>query len=254
MIILLSPAKTIDTKPQTQIKKHTMPVLLERAEIIADIMKGFSTNRLMELMNISKSLASTNVERYREWTPEFTTENAKQAILTFTGEVFKSMNTKTFEQADFLYAQKSIRILSGLYGVLRPLDLIMPYRLEMGIHLANPAGSNLYAYWREVVTKSINNDLEETQSQALINLASDEYFKVIDTKLVTKPIITPTFLEYTGSKPRIVAIYAKKARGLMSAFAIKNNITNPEELKHFDKNRYNYSEEFSNGNTWAFVR
>ena len=163
-----------------------MPVLLERAEIIADIMKGFSTNRLMELMSISKSLASTNVERYREWTPEFTTENAKQAILTFTGEVFKSMNTKTFEQEDFMYAQKSIRILSGLYGVLRPLDLIMPYRLEMGIHLANPAGSNLYAYWREVVTKSINNDLEETQSQALINLASDEYFKVIDTKLVTK--------------------------------------------------------------------
>jgi len=254
MIVLLSPAKNIDSKKQSKTEIYTIPNLLERAIIIADIMNGFAPSRLAELMKISKTLAFKNHDRFEKWEVPFTPENAKQAILTFSGEVYRGLNAGTFSPQQFNFAQNTIRILSGLYGVLRPLDLIMPYRLEMGTALSNPSGNNLYTFWKDTVTNCINDDLKKTKSLALINLASEEYFKVIDKSKITKPIITPVFMEASTPKPRVVAIHAKNARGRMAAFIIKNNLYEPEEIKLFDKDRYNFSTELSKGNVWVFIR
>lgn len=254
MIILLSPAKTIDMKKQDKLVHFTQCRMLERTEILSDILKGLTPSRLSELMDIKSALARKTAEYYLNFEMPFNEENAKQAILAFSGEVYRGLQAKSFTQQEFKFAQKSIRILSGLYGVIRPFDLIMPYRLEMSTPLVNPAGKNLYLFWREIITNCIIDDLEQSKSQALINLASEEYFKVIDVSKITKPIITPTFLEYNEGNPKIISVYAKKARGFMSAFIVKNSITNPEELKLFSKERYSFSNEFSDGNTWAFIR
>jgi uncharacterized protein len=253
MIFIISPAKSLDMKPQ-QIAECSLPSFLEKSAELAKIMKGYTPTQIADLMGISSSLARTNAERYLNWNLPFTKENAKQAIFAFSGEVYRGLNIKSFSDIELQRAQQKLRILSGLYGVLRPLDLIQPYRLEMGTRLSNPAGTNLYAYWTETITDILNQDVSLQPDKTLINLASEEYSKAVNFKKINGNVISPVFLESKNGKPRIIAVYAKKARGLMCAFALKNDIQDPEDLKTFDYEGYEFSEQYSSSGSWAFIR
>lgn len=254
MIYIISPAKSLNMKAVLHVTEYTTPSFLEKSETLAQIMKGYTPSQLADLMSISSNLARTNTERYLNWNLPFTKENAKQAIFAFSGEVYRGLNINSFSDLELQRAQQQLRILSGLYGVLRPLDLIQPYRLEMGIRLSNPAGTNLYAYWTETITNFLNTEIDTQSDKTLINLASEEYSKAVNFKKIKGTVISPVFLESKNGKPRIVAVYAKKARGLMCAFALKNNIQDPEDLKTFDYEGYEFSEQYSTSNSWAFIR
>ncbi|HEX7636725.1 MAG TPA: peroxide stress protein YaaA [Noviherbaspirillum sp.] len=254
MLIALSPAKTLDydTPPTTDI--HTLPdFIAHSAELIATL-KQLSPAQIGSLMQISDALAVLNVGRYASWSPKFTTENAKQAILAFNGDVYEGLDAPSLSAAQFDYAQSHIRILSGLYGVLRPLDLMQPYRLEMGTRLANPRGKDLYAFWGELVTDALNQALAAQKSKALVNLASEEYFKVVKPKRLNAPVITPVFEDWKGGKYKVISFYAKRARGLMARYAAVNRITQPEKLKAFDAEGYAFDAAGSSEHCWLFRR
>jgi cytoplasmic iron level regulating protein YaaA (DUF328/UPF0246 family) len=254
MLIVLSPAKTLDydTPPTTDI--HSQPDFLKHSVELIDTLRTLSPAQVASLMGVSDALAALNVGRYASWSPRFTPGNAKQAVLAFNGDVYEGLDAAALSKKQLDYAQSHIRILSGLYGVLRPLDLMQPYRLEMGTRLANPRGKDLYAFWGDRVTDALNRILAEQKSKFLINLASEEYFKVVKPKLLNAPVITPVFEDWKNGRYKIISFYAKRARGLMARYAAVNGIRQAEKLKTFDSEGYAFDKQESTGQYWLFRR
>ncbi len=254
MLITLSPAKTLDYESPLATHKFTQPELLTESEQLIKVCRKLAPADIASLMKISDKLAGLNAARFGEWQTNFTPENARQAILAFKGDVYTGMQAETFSVADFDFAQKHLRILSGLYGLLRPLDLMQPYRLEMGIRLKNTRGKDLYEFWGDIITNQLNQSLAEQGDQILVNLASDEYFKSINNKKLDGTIIKPVFLDEKNGKYKVISFYAKKARGLMSRFIIQNKLTKTEQLSDFNLEGYQFDESQSKGNELVFTR
>lgn len=258
MHLIISPAKTLDFSTPALTAQYSTPLFLSDSQVLIDTLKQLSPSAIATLMKLSDKLAALNAARFGSWQPPFTPENAKQAVLAFQGDVYTGLAADQFSEQDFTYAQQKLHILSGLYGLLKPLDLIQPYRLEMGTALNNPKGKNLYQFWSTQLTEHLNECLEKDQKDnsesVLINLASNEYWKSIQAKQVQARIITPEFKDWKNGQYKIISFYAKKARGLMSAFIIKNRITEPEELKRFNCEGYYFSPEQSKGDQWCFLR
>jgi cytoplasmic iron level regulating protein YaaA (DUF328/UPF0246 family) len=240
MLIVLSPAKSLDYKTPAQVKSPTLPeFVLESAKLIADLRK-LSPLEVSNLMGLSDQLAALNVGRYRDWSKKFTEENSKPAIYAFNGDVYDGFDVKTLNAKALDFAQDHLRILSGLYGALRPLDLMQAYRLEMGTSFKNPRGKDLYAFWGERVTDSLKKILEKQKKPVLLNLASEEYFKVLQPKNMDCQVISPVFQDGKDGKYKIISFYAKRARGLMARYVVENQITDPADLKDFNLDGYKY--------------
>lgn len=240
MLIVLSPAKSLDYKTPAKVKSPTLPEFVtESAKLIADL-KKLSPQELADLMGLSDQLAALNVGRYRDWSKKFTEENSKPAIYAFDGDVYDGFDVKSLSSKGVEFAQEHIRILSGLYGSLRPLDLMQPYRLEMGTAFKNSRGRDLYAFWGEQVTDSLKKILEKQKRPALLNLASEEYFKVLQARKFDCPVIAPVFQDEKDGKYKIISFYAKRARGLMARYVVDNRITDPADLKGFNLDGYKY--------------
>ena len=254
MLLLLSPSKTIDTSHTTSSSSSSIPRFISEAELIVDELRKLNTNYLAKLMKISPKLSELNYDRYQHWNKDHNLSNSKQAILSFKGEVFTGLDAASFSDEDLSYSQAHLIILSGLYGTLRPLDLIQPYRLEISTKLSVGASSDLYSYWRSQIIRSINNELKEHSNKTIINLASLEYFKAIDQQKLKANVITPVFKDFKDGNYKIISIYAKKARGLMTQYIIKNKIDNVEELKLFEQGGYFYNENLSNTKELIFTR
>jgi cytoplasmic iron level regulating protein YaaA (DUF328/UPF0246 family) len=254
MLIVISPAKTLDYETPPVTKRHTKPAMLKQSQLLIDNLRNYSALDLAELMKLSMKLAQLNFDRYHDWQTPFTTKNAKQAALAMKGDVYTGLDAESLNEEDFQYAQAHLRILSGLYGVLKPLDLMQPYRLEMGTKLPNQAGKDLYAFWGESITQAINKALKAQGDDVLINLASNEYYKSIKPKLIKGRIITPQFKEKKNGSYRMIGVFAKRARGLMSRYIIENQLTDPEEIKKFKTDGYRFSKQQSKDDQWVFVR
>ncbi|XID75694.1 peroxide stress protein YaaA [Alkanindiges sp. WGS2144] len=254
MLILISPAKTLDFESPLSTTEHTQPQLLDKSQQLVDVCRQLSSDDLSELMNISPKLAELNNQRFCNWQPIFNLENARQAILAFKGDVYAGLQAQDFTEADFEFAQKHLRMLSGLYGLLRPLDLMQPYRLEMGTKLNNPAGKDLYSFWGETITDHVNQALAAQGDEIIVNLASDEYFKAIKLNQLQGRMVKPVFLDEKNGQFKVISFYAKKARGLMSRYIIKNKLTQVEQLKQFDLEGYAYSSEHSTEDELVFLR
>lgn len=254
MLLVISPAKSLNYEAPTHDIDHTMPDFMVQSTELVNELKKYSPSELSILMNISDKLAQLNVARYQAWSPRNTKLNAKQALLVFTGDVYIGLNTATLNKEDLTFSQTHIRILSGLYGLLRPLDLIQAYRLEMGIKLSNPKGKNLYQFWDSIITKKLNEEFALQKSHTLINLASNEYFKSIQPKKLNADIIQPVFKDFKNGQYKIISFYAKKARGLMCRYIIDNKIKTAEPLKGFNYDGYNYNANMSSEKQWVFIR
>ena len=254
MLILISPAKTLDYQSPLATQRYTQPALLDQAQTLIKTARKLSDAQIASLMSISDKLASLNATRFHDWQPNFTPENARQAILAFKGDVYTGLQAETFSDEDFSFAQAHLRMLSGLYGVLRPLDLMQPYRLEMGTKLENPCGKNLYEFWGDTIAKTLNDALAGQGDDIVINLASDEYGKAGDLKTLRARVIKPVFLDEKNGVYKVISFYAKKARGLMSRFIIENRLTNAEQLQRFDSEGYRYDAAASDDNTLVFKR
>lgn len=254
MIIVISPAKTLYEQAPVRFDKFTQAEFLPDAEKIIGVLKKKKPAQIAQLMDISPKLAELNFKRYQEWSLPFTPENAWQAVLMFNGDVYQGLKAETFSEADFEVAQKQLRILSGVYGLLKPLDLIQPYRLEMGTTLAVARKKNLYEFWKTKITTKLNEELAESGQKVLVNLASNEYFSTVDAKKLKGRIITPAFKENKGGQYQMVSFFAKKARGLMSRFIIQNRLSDPEDLKAFDVEGYYFNNQLSNNDNWVFTR
>lgn len=254
MLSVISPAKTLDFETPSTTDKVTQPDFLDHSKPLIEILRDYSPQQLSDLMGISDKLAGLNAARFADWQPPFTLDNAKPAVQAFQGDVYTGLEANTFSDDDNLFAQHHLRILSGLYGLLRPLDLIQAYRLEMGTKLPNDAGKDLYAYWKPTLTQALNSAIEESGSNVLVNLASNEYFKAIDTKKLGARIITPVFKDEKNGSFKIISFYAKKARGLMSAWIIQQQINDPEQLTAFDVAGYRFDPAASQGDTLVFTR
>ncbi len=252
----MSPAKSLDYSSPLPTSKHSEPRLLAAAESLVDVMRTKSPDDLQALMGISPKLAELNVERFEDWSVPFTTDNARPAVLAFDGDVYQGLDAYSFDARDFTEAQKVLRILSGLYGVLRPLDLMQPYRLEMGTALATDRGNGLYAYWGDAITDCLNQDLSESPgADVLINLASIEYFTAVKPDRLEGQIIAPVFLDAKGdNKPKVISFWAKRARGAMARWIITNRIRSVKRLRDFDSDGYRYDPERSSANAPTFVR
>ncbi len=254
MLIVISPAKRLNLEPQKQTKNHTLPDFLDQSQTLVERLRKFSRPQLASLMGISDNLADENYERYIDWHTPFTPDNAKPALLKFDGDVYTSLEAETFKKREFDFAQKHLRILSGLYGSLRPLDLIQAYRLEMGTKLSGRGWNNLYDFWGAQIAESLNDAFPPRESRCLVNLASNEYFKAVDKKVLDGEVITPAFKEEKSGKLRVVSVFAKKARGLMTGFLIRNRITDPEHIKTFNLDGYRYNPRESTERNWVFSR
>lgn len=253
MLVVISPAKSLDFDSKPVTERHSQPEFLKESRQLNQELKKLSPGELSELMSISDKLGELNFGRNQQWKTPFNLNNAKQAVLAFTGDVYQGLEAEKFSEKEFDVAQEMIRILSGLYGVLKPLDLIQPYRLEMGTRFGVNGAGNLYEFWRDNVTKAINNDLKKSGGP-LINLASNEYFKAIDQKKIDVEIITPAFKDLKNGQYKMISFYAKKARGLMSRFIVVNKITDPEDLKAFDLDGYYFNNDLSKDKNWVFTR
>ncbi|WP_140919497.1 peroxide stress protein YaaA [Limnobaculum xujianqingii] len=254
MLITISPAKTLDYTSPLVTERYTQPEMLDQSKILIKACRKLTPAQIASLMSISDKLAGLNAARFSEWQPDFTPENARPALLAFKGDVYTGLHVDDFNDADFDFAQQHLRMLSGLYGVLRPLDLMQAYRLEMGTKLENQRGKDLYEFWGKRVTDKLNQALKDQGDDILVNLASDEYFKSVQTKSLDGTIIKPVFLDQKSGKYKIISFYAKKARGLMSRFIIKNRLTRPEQLVDFDLEGYQFDESASQGNELVFKR
>lgn len=240
-----------DTVPQ---QKFTLPEYLENTKQLAAILKKKSPLELSKLMKINPELAQLNFERFQQWKLPFDEKNAIAAVYSYTGEVFRGLEATSFRDEDISFAQAHLRILSGFYGILRPLDLIQPYRLEIALGISAGKAKNLYDFWKPLITDALNKALEAQKDDVLINLASQEYFKSIDRKTLRARVITPIFKEYKNGKAVIVTMYAKKARGMMTRFIIQNRLKKPDELKLFDEEGYYYTPDLSNDREMIFTR
>jgi len=253
MIIVISPSKTLDFS-ETPFHTHTQPRQLEQSQELIETSKQLSPEDLASLMKISEKLSLLNWQRYQDFQQPFSLNNAKQALLAFKGDVYGGIDSDNYTKEDFSFAQKHLRILSGLYGALRPLDLIQPYRLEMGTRLQNKQGKNLYQFWGSQVTELLNQDLNDDPTPLLINLASNEYFKVIKPKVLDAKILTLSFKENKAGIYKVIGIHAKRARGLMTNFIIKNRIIEAEQIKAFNIEKYAFNDSLSAENEWVFSR
>ncbi|MCP3906689.1 MAG: peroxide stress protein YaaA [Oceanicoccus sp.] len=254
MLMVISPAKTLDFETPAKTKVSTQPDFLDQSQLLIDQLRELSPSDISGLMSISDKLGNLNFDRFLNWHTPFDVDNAKQAVLAFKGDVYTGLDAESFNGKDFKFAQKHLRILSGLYGLLRPLDYIQPYRLEMGTKFANEGGDNLYQFWGEQITDAMNAQLKKANSEVLLNLASNEYFKSIQQKNINADIITPVFKDLKNGKYKIISFYAKKARGLMSAYVIKNQLTDVEDIKQFDTDGYRYNAAMSSAREWVFTR
>ena len=256
MLTLLSPAKSLDYESPLPTAKHTQPRMLDRAEELIDVMRGKSIPELRELMDISEDLATLNAERYQEFETPFTPENARPAVLAFDGDVYRGLDAGSFGERDFTEANKTVRILSGLYGVLRPLDLMQPYRLEMGTRLATDRGDTLYDYWGSSITELLNDDLAESPGpKGVVDLASNEYFSAVDTELLDGRVVSPRFLdEAKDGSFRVIAYWAKVARGTMAGWIVRERVRTWTALTEFSLDGYEYDEERSTPDEPTFVR
>jgi len=254
MLIVVSPSKSLDFDSKSPYEIHSQPALIQESERLMKIMKKKSPKKLMDLMSISESLGQLNFERNQVWETPFTQQNAKQAVFAFTGDVYAGLDALTLEESQIDFTQNTLRILSGLYGILRPLDLIQPYRLEMGTSLKTTRGTNLYKFWGDRVTNKLNEDLEKTNSKVLLNLASNEYYKVLNPKKVNAEIITPSFLDFHNGDFKMISFFAKKARGLMSRYVIDQQINSVENLMGFNYKGYQYNAALSKELKPVFTR
>lgn len=256
MLIVVSPAKSLDYESPLPTKKFSEPLLLERSAELVEVMAGKSPADLQRLMGISAGLAETNFERFQDWERPFTPDNARPAVLAFQGDVYLGMDAAaTFDGRDYNHAQKVLRILSGLYGVLRPLDLMQPYRLEMGTKLANGHGRDLYAFWGDTITEYLNEAMEASPgTSALVNLASNEYFGAVRPDRLDAPVVTPVFLDEKNGDYKVISFFAKRARGAMAGWMIRERITTRKGLAGFDGLGYRYDPERSSADRPVYVR
>jgi uncharacterized protein len=254
MIIILSPSKTMDFKAYTQSIKPTQPLFLSKAASLVSLVRQMDTEDIRRMMTVSGQLAIQTKARFAEWVPEHTAENAKPSIFAFSGDVYEGLGASNFSIADLEFAQKHLVILSGLYGLLRPLDLMMAYRMELGFRWETEQFINLYDYWKHEVNQAFRNALSQSGNKTVINLASQEYSKILDLKSSDIHVITPTFLELREDKLQMVSLFAKRGRGKMAAYIIRNKIQNPEHLKDFNEGNYGYLDEESNNEKLVFAR
>lgn len=254
MLFVVSPAKNLDYQSAAPTTEYSVPELLDDAEQLVNICKQLSPQELGSLMKISDKLAGLNAARFTEWQRPFTPENAKQAMFAFNGDVYTGLNANTLSAAAITYSQTHMRILSGLYGVLKPLDLMQPYRLEMGTRLANEAGKNLYEFWADRVTNKLNEALSESSSEVLVNLASNEYFKSVNPKKLATPIVMPVFKDTKNGQLKIISFYAKKARGMMARYILETKPTTVKELTLFNTAGYTFDANASSAKELVFCR
>jgi uncharacterized protein len=254
MLFLLSPAKALDYETPPSTPTHTQPLFVKQASELIDVLRDKSMQDIAELMSLSDPLAGLNVARYQAWKPKFTPQNAKQAVLAFNGDVYEGLDAKTLQDKDLAWAQDHVCILSGLYGVLRPLDLMQPYRLEMGTKLATDKGKNLYQFWGAQIAQYLNQRAAEQGESVIINLASEEYFKSVDRKALQPRVVVCVFEELKAGKYKVVSFMAKRARGLMVRYAVEHRATTPEALQGFDTEGYAYVPAASEPDRLVFRR
>ncbi|EPF72853.1 peroxide stress protein YaaA [Acinetobacter indicus] len=254
MLALISPAKTLDYESALPTDSHTLPRLLAHSQELIDVSRTLSASEIANLMSVSEKIANLNVERFRDWQADFDFSNARQALFAFKGDVYTGLDAYSLKDQDIDYAQQHLRMLSGLYGLLRPLDLMMPYRLEMGTKLKNPRGSNLYEFWGTIITDLINEDLAAAKSELLVNIASDEYYKSVKESKIQAEIIKPVFLDQKNGKYKVISFYVKKARGLMARYIIENKIERAEDLKGFNSDGYYFDADSSLKGELVFKR
>lgn len=257
MLIVVSPAKSLDFESKLATKKFSEPTMLSQAAELVEVMAKKTPVEISKMMSISPTLGELNFERFQEWEPPFTPKNARPALLAFNGDVYQGMDAPgSFSERDFTHAQKTLRILSGLYGLLRPLDLIQAYRLEMGSTVNTPAGKTLYAFWGDTITKQINADIAASPgSDVLVNLASNEYYSSVKPSLIEGNIVTPVFLDSKdGGEYKIVSFFAKRARGAMAGWIVQNRAKSARSLKDFDGMGYRYDDEQSSSDRPVFIR
>ena len=254
MLAIISPAKRLDFKSPSTSAKHSLPVFLKESKQLINVMRTKSPADISKMMKLSSNLADLNYQRYAEWKTPFSPENAKPAALAFKGDVYVGLRADSFSPRDLTWAENHLRILSGLHGVLKPLDLIQPYRLEMGIKLETPKGQDLYDFWGDKVTNALNEVLHKQKQPILINLASNEYFGAVKPENIDARIITPRFKDLKNGRYKFLSFYAKKARGLMTRYFIEQRISSLKALKEFNVNGYYFSESLSRGDNWTFLR
>lgn len=253
MLTVISPAKKLDYRASLTAKPFSQPKLLSHSKELLTGLKSLSPQDVCALMGLSDKLGALNYERFQAWHIPFNEDNAKQALLAFKGDVYQGLDADSMSTAELLWAQDHLRILSGLYGVLRPLDLMQAYRLEMGTKFATQRGGDLYSFWDDIIATELNERLGGSDA-VLLNLASNEYFKAVKRKKIHARIVTPIFMDYKTDKYKIISFFAKKARGLMAAFIIKGKITDVEDIKHFDSDGYSFNSAMSEGDKWVFTR
>ncbi len=254
MLLVLSPAKNLDFDSPINTKQHSTPEFLSESQRLIDDLVKLAPQDVSSLMGISDKLGTLNYDRFQQWQTPFTPDNARPAVLAFNGDVYTGLAADTFKADDFRYAQKHLRILSGLYGLLRPMDLMQAYRLEMGTRFANVEGKDLYAFWGDQITEALNRQLKALKSETLVNLASNEYFKAVKPKGLNGEVITPAFKDLKGDKYKVISFFAKKARGLMAAWIIQNRVETLAELKKFKGAGYRYNKVLSSANDLVFTR
>ncbi|KHA79409.1 peroxide stress protein YaaA [Janthinobacterium lividum] len=252
MLIVLSPAKSLDLETPPTTSLHSTPDFLDHSAQLIERMRQFSPAEVGSLMGISDALSALNVARYASWTPKLA--EARQAIMAFNGDVYAGFEARSLQPAQLDYAQSRVRILSGLYGLLRPLDLIHPHRLEMGTRLSTARGKDLYAFWGDTITNGLNRTAREQGAKVLVNLASEEYFKSVKPRQLDMPVIAPVFEDWKNGKYKIISFYAKRARGMLARYAAVNQIRDPQQLKQFDVDGYGFVPEASNDTSWVFRR
>jgi cytoplasmic iron level regulating protein YaaA (DUF328/UPF0246 family) len=255
MLIILSPAKIQNFKPQSVTDKYTQPVFFNEAEELINLLRPYPVNELRDLLNVSNEIAKNAADYYFNWDTKHNLKNAKQAVLTYNGEAYRGLNANSLSETELEYAQEHLRIISGLYGVLRPLDMIRPYRLELQTPLENSSGKDLYAFWKKKITQTIQSAIKKSgKPHVLLNLASKEYAKAINHKELTLPVIDFEFLENRREGYKTITIYTKKARGLMARYIIRNRIEDSENIKGFDSEGYWYNDLLSSENKMVFTR
>ncbi len=254
MLIVISPAKTLDYETAPVTDSYSQPDFLKHSQELIDQLRELSPADIGKLMGISDKLSGLNAARFEAWKKPFSPKNAKQAVLAFKGDVYTGLDAESLSEKDFTFAQEHLRILSGLYGLLRPLDLMQAYRLEMGTKFANSRGKDLYMFWGNLITDALNKELEQQDDNILVNLASNEYFKSIKPKQLNADIITPVFKDLKNGQYKIISFYAKKARGLMTRYIIDKQITRPAQIKKFNYGGYSFDADMSDSKQWVFTR
>jgi uncharacterized protein len=254
MLFLLSPAKSLDYDTPVGDVPHSQPLFTKQSAELIEVLRQYSPQQIAELMDLSDPLAGLNVARYQAWRPKFTAQNARQAVLAFNGDVYEGLDAKTLTNNDLTWAQEHVCILSGLYGVLRPLDWMQPYRLEMGTALKNPRGANLYRFWGSQIADHLNERQAGEKSPVVVNLASQEYFKAVDRKVLQARVIECVFEDYKGGQYKVISFFAKRARGLMARYAISKRLTTPKQLEKFNLEGYAYDAKTSEPDRLVFRR